>query len=262
MSSYLKELPSSACRVPGLMNWVDPEGNFYGIETRLIKETKHKHYGEFFKYKPILNNHNGYLYVPSKVIINEETNEFKTVQRRLNILVATVFVENPNKYIIVGHRNNIKTDNRAANLYWATASENTQKAFNDGLIVNAKGSDDSQSMPVIMFETSTNSEIGRYGSVSEAERLTGISKGTILRQARYKKPVRKPFYFRFIDDETASRPTVVIQMNIADDKEIDRFCNAEEASRYTGVDANTIRSQCHLGKKPKRSKTGYYFKYS
>lgn len=52
-----------------------------------------------------------------------------------------------------------------------------------------------------MFRTNTNEFLGEYNSCVEASKETGIPLKTISRQARYHRPVNKPFYFRFVDDE-------------------------------------------------------------
>ena len=66
---------------------------------------------------------------------------------------------------------------------------------------NDKGfDDDSQSKPVKMYETKTNRLISIFGSICEANKKTGIGKTTISRQCKYKRPIRKEFYFRYIDD--------------------------------------------------------------
>ena len=267
MSNYIKQLPENARKIEGTMNWVDPLGNIYGIETRMIPnklhksiKSKHKHYGEYFKSAKVVNNHNGYVYATIKYI--DKNGNHYSKQRRVHILVAETFLENPNSYPIVGHRNNNKTDNRIENLYWTTFQENTQKAVDDGLMINDKGYDDSQSKSVIMFDTYTNAEIGRYGSIREASRNTGIGMNTIARQAKYKKPVRKPFYFRFQDDESAKQPTVVIQYDLLTHKEIGRYYNTFEAERQTGINYKTISEQCKNNKVPKWSKSKTYFLYS
>jgi hypothetical protein len=41
-------------------------------------------------------------------------------------LVAMTFLENPNQYPEVDHKNNIRTDNRVENLQWVSSSQNSQ----------------------------------------------------------------------------------------------------------------------------------------
>lgn len=131
--------------------------------------------GDIYRLKtPYLNKHNGYLYIG----VSFENIGTKTC--RLHRLVAKAFIPNPNNYDIVGHKNNIKHDDRVENLYWTTVSENTKKAFDDGLAKNDKGYDDSQSFPIIAYNIK-GEEIGRFGSVSECHRALGVSKSTILR---------------------------------------------------------------------------------
>lgn len=75
--------------------YVSCNGNVY-------KKDKHC---KFLKKK--LNYHkNGYVYT---IYINKSG---KIITRRVHRLVTTAFIENRNNYTIVGHKNNIKTDNR------------------------------------------------------------------------------------------------------------------------------------------------------
>lgn len=201
--AYIKELPNDAKKIDGYLNWATPDGKIYGIETRLVpnrwdpnKKTKVKHYGEYFESATTLSQ--GYKYCTLKQIIGD--NKYTKKTRRVNIVIAETFIPNEKQLPVVGHKNNIKTDNRVENLYWTTYKDNTQKAVNDKLLVNDKGYDDSQSKPIIMYDTKTNKELGRYGSICEASKITGCPKSTIARQAKYKRPVRKPWYFRFQDE--------------------------------------------------------------
>lgn len=260
-------LPSNARQVKNALCWVDTKGNLYGIETRTIKNrhtgkiSKHKNYGKYFRYHTTVNKHNGYVYGNIKYIVDEKNNKFNVKQRRLHIVIAETFIENPNHYPIVGHRNNIKFDNRIENLYWTTYKENTQKAVDDGLLVNDKGYKDSQSQPVYMFDTYTNELIGTYGSAREAHKETKIPLNTIMRQAKYKKPVRKPFYFRFQNDESVLPPTIVVQYDLLTHEELGRYWNTNEAHRQTGINEKTINQQCINNTIPKWTKSKTYFLY-
>ena len=201
-TTYFDELPKNAKQIEGTLNWCTPDGNIYGQETREVPnrwndmKTPVKNYGKYFKLAYTLNQ--GYKYCSFKFIQPDGTYLKKTC--RAHIMIAKTFLDNPQNLPVVGHKNNIKTDNRVDNLYWTTYSENTQKAVDDKLLVNAKGYDDSQSKPVVMYDTATNKELARYSSICEAAAQTGYSKTTIARQAKYKRPVRKPWYFRYQDE--------------------------------------------------------------
>jgi hypothetical protein len=67
----------------------------------------------------------GYYYV------NLNKNHAKNF--KIHRLVAICFLENPNGYNVVNHKNGIKTDNRAANLEWCTKSHDSKEAIRIGL---------------------------------------------------------------------------------------------------------------------------------
>jgi len=184
------KIPSTAKLIHGSYeHWIDRNGDVYAIQHRNQQPRK--------IYKKTLETNFGYKYcrIP---YINGNGLQYK--HKRVNRLVAEAFIPNPDNKPIVCHRNNIKSDNRVENLYWGTVSENTQQAVDDGLLRNTKGYSDSQSMPVNMYEKTTNKLLNSFGSISEAHRETGIDKTTISRQCKYHRPVRKEVYFRFQDD--------------------------------------------------------------
>lgn len=100
------KLPKTAKPIPNAKNhWIDIDGTIYVKDNQLQKKhiSIHNYAQVYIKY----NNGPKIEYV--------------------HRLVATVFLPNPNNYPMVGHKNNIKTDNRVSNLYWTTFSENVQK---------------------------------------------------------------------------------------------------------------------------------------
>lgn len=181
----LEDIKEEMKLIPGShTDYITPSGNVY------------KDYGDgmYFKKKQSINPVNGYVYIG--ITFNNGKNKSCRVHR----LVANAFIPNPNNYDIVGHKNNIKHDNRVDNLYWTTVQDNTQKAFDDGLAKNDKGYKDSQSMPIAVYK---NGEFYRdFGSLKECQREMAIPIGTIVRRARnevktsYRK--YKDLEFRFI----------------------------------------------------------------
>ena len=145
-------------------DYVSPIGNIY------------KDYGNglFFKKKTHINKNNNYVYVGVTM------KNGKNRSHRVHKLVATAFLEKPLECTVVGHKNNIKHDNRVENLYWTTVQENTQKAYDDGLAVNKKGYEDSQSKPVNVYKNGVL--ICDYGSLKECSREMNIPIQTIIRR--------------------------------------------------------------------------------
>lgn len=152
---------------------------------------------------------NGMLY-PLKVTINPKNhygyvglrynNKTHNTNKRAHRIIAETYIPNPNKYKIVGHKNNIKSDNRIENLYWTTVQENTKKAFDDGLAKNDKSWEDSQSIPIVVYDRNKNL-IDKCGSVSEASQKYHITKTGILYQCDNKpKKVRKKYIFRYLNE--------------------------------------------------------------
>lgn len=124
-------------------------------------------------------------------------------QKRVHILVAEVYVPNPDPEhnTIVMHLDNNKENKHYTNLKWGTISENTKEAFDSLMAQNDKSWDDSQSVHVCQFDLNGNL-LNKYGSVSECSRETNITKTGILYQCNHKmktKP-RCGYYFRYLSE--------------------------------------------------------------
>lgn len=147
------------------------------------------------KSKKTYRSKSGYEYISIRY-------SFKNYKKkRAHRVVAETFLENPNNYDIVGHKNNIKYDNRAENLYWTTISENTQKAYDDGLASNDIGIDDSQSYPIACYDKN-DVLISVYGSIKEAGRcIEGYPSSSIYKVLNNKKVGLKGYRFSQISKD-------------------------------------------------------------
>ena len=165
-------------------DYVTPTGNIY------------KDYGNnmFYHKSVFTNKNNNYLYCG---ITYDEGQR----QRRVHILVAEAFIPNPNNYPVVMHIDNNKQNCCVENLKWGTVQENTQQAFDDGLQINDKSWNDSQSIHICSFDLNGNI-LKKYGSVGEASREIGVTKTAILNQCNHnlKTKPRCGYYFRYLSE--------------------------------------------------------------
>lgn len=120
---------------------------------------------------------------------------------RVHRLVALTFIENPNNFDIVHHKDGNKLNNHVSNLEWTTISRNTKLAFKSGSAINKKGIEDSQSIQVAVF-LKNGDFFGVFESVRQASEVTGISQGNVAAWVRGEiKSSRKGFIFKKITRE-------------------------------------------------------------
>ena len=190
----------------------------------------------------------------------------KARSKRVHRLMAETFLPNPDNLEVVGHKNNIKDDNRLENLYWTTISENTQKAFDDGLAVNAKGYDDSQSFPIYVCDDKWNI-IDEFGSIGECAKAYKISKSTIAKQTclppENRHRTKLQLYFIKQNDYAKVKPikcgTPVTAINIKTQEKL-HFSSITECSNALNISRPTIIR--HLKEDVPRNRCGYTFCFS
>lgn len=145
-----KEVDLSQMKIiPGYNNYyVSRDGRVYGKSKR-----------QFLK--PNLGD--GY----PKIMLYENV---KPKHKYIHVLVAELFIPNPDKKKVVNHKDGNKMNNHVNNLEWATHSENTMHAHQTGLINVFKK---------ITIRTDDDGIETEYGSLKEAASQNDISKSTI-----------------------------------------------------------------------------------
>lgn len=119
-------------------------------------------------------------------------------------LVAQAFIPNPGNMPMVGHNNDIKIDNRVANLYWTDALENNYHNGKYDQFVKARNSKintiaDKLSKPVKGISLSTGNEV-YYKSTQDASRH-GFDNGKISMCCRGKRNSHKGYKWEYVNKE-------------------------------------------------------------
>ena len=108
--------------------WKDVIGyeNYYEVSN--LSNIRRKKGTSHLKQKNLKGSFDKDGYVKVNLKIKQKTNS-----KRLHILIAQAFIDNPKKKPQVNHINGIKHDNRIENLEWVTLSENRRHAYETGL---------------------------------------------------------------------------------------------------------------------------------
>lgn len=150
----------------------------------------------------------------------------RSKEYRHHILICRAFNgEKPLHNSVVGHLNNIKTDNRAENLYWTTTKENSRKSFEDGCSVTLKGDENDSSVKIKVLDSQTYDILGVYGSIKECvrmvENVTDTFIASVYNKGIYKTRSKKYIYTKCTDDEYNSNHHLK-QVKLQDNPKVDK----------------------------------------
>lgn len=141
-----------------------------------------------------VNNRHGNKSVLKEIILKTKINKYGycTINLSANSnktfyihrLIALSFIPNTENKPYINHKNGIKTDNRICNLEWVTSSENHLHAYRElgkiAYMCGKTGGKHPKSKRVSQI-SKRGKIIKEYGSMREAQRLTGINHRLISR---------------------------------------------------------------------------------
>ena len=144
-------------QIPGYENYkITENGVVYSNFTNDIKKPS--------------NHRQGYFLIG----LSKDKKEIKLLVHRL---VALTYLENPNGYKYVNHKDGNKRNNHVSNLEWVTSSQNQKHAYKNGLkVANRK-------MINNKIVIDTNNGIF-YDSIKEAAKIKGLDKSHLAQMLR------------------------------------------------------------------------------
>jgi hypothetical protein len=112
----------------------------------------------------------------------------------LHRLIAKAFIPNPKNYPCVNHINGTKNDNSINNLEWCTRSQNTQHAYNTGLIKSGKNH--VQSKALVVTDKNGNDVKILYGN--NQWKAFGLDQASVIKCLKGIRKQHKGYTFRYL----------------------------------------------------------------
>lgn len=107
-------------------------------------------------------------------------------------IVAETYLDNPNNYPIVNHKNNMRSDNNVDNLEWATNSMNQLQRYKDGRHRGTK------CKPVLQIDRYTGESIKQFDSPLFAEQELGICRQNICKVCNGSRNHAGGYFWKYV----------------------------------------------------------------
>lgn len=105
----------------------------------------------------------------------------KSHHNRVHVILAHCFIQNPNNYKYVNHKDSNKLNNSLENLEWCTNSYNVKHGWNSGNRTH-------KNRTKVMVTTLSNEYIGSYNSIRECGKELNLDRHKIARVLKGELP--------------------------------------------------------------------------
>lgn len=105
----------------------------------------------------------------------------KSHHNRVHVILAHCFIQNPNNYKYVNHKDSNKLNNNLENLEWCTNSYNVKHGWNSGNRTH-------KNRTKVMVTTLSNEYIGSYNSIRECGKELNLDRHKIARVLKGELP--------------------------------------------------------------------------
>lgn len=119
--------------------------------------------------------------------------------RTIHRLVAETFIENPNNYTVINHKDCNKKNNNVNNLEWCTQKHNVRESFKNGLQKAPKGKESTSSKKVKQYDLEGNF-IRIWDCTMDIQRKLGIANQYISACCLGKKETSHGYIWRYVNE--------------------------------------------------------------
>lgn len=182
-------------------------------------------------------------------------NEYKR-KIALHRIIAITFIDNPNGYKIVNHKDGNKTNNSIENLEWCSRSQNTQHAYDNNLISGKRE----------IYQLDKNNKIiKKWNTIKEAHQTLKLSRTSINAVLSGRNKTAGGFFWCYKENYDSNKKNhtlydtnkkKVVQVDMKTNNIIKVWNNISEAANYISNENNCSEkslksniSQCIRGKR-------------